>query len=102
MPAAPGTGLLFELCHDGLPAGFMEALGGHGHHAGHSGHGGHDERASAGECSIAHILSMACIDEVQTPGPAIQPPLGVLVAAPLVQRLRGHAGVYSARAPPIP
>lgn len=99
MPAVPGKGLLFELCHDGLPASFMAALGGHGHHAGH---GGNDEHASAGECSIAHILSMACIDEAQTPEPAIQSPLGVLVAAPLVQLLRGYAGVYSARAPPIP
>ena len=102
MPAASGKGLLFELCHDGLPAGFMEALGGHGHHQDHGGHAGHDEHASAGDCSIAHILSMAFIDEVQSPEPAIQAPIGVLVAMPLVQLLRGHAGVYSARAPPIP
>ena len=102
MPAASGKGLLFELCHDGLPAGFMEALGGHGHHQDHGGHAGHDEHASAGDCSIAHILSMAFIDEVQSPEPAIQAPIGVLVAMPLVQLVRGHAGVYSARAPPLP
>jgi hypothetical protein len=102
MPAASGQGLLFELCHDGLPVGFMEVLGGHGHHADHSGHAGHDEDASAGDCSIAHILSMAFIDEAQSPEPAIQAAIGVFVALPLVQLLRGHAGVYSARAPPIP
>jgi len=99
MPAAPGKGLLFELCHDGLPAGFMEALGGHGHHGGHD---GHDENASGGDCSIAHILSMAFIDEAHAAEPAVQAPLGVLVVAPLAQLLRGHAGVYFARAPPIP
>jgi len=99
MPAAPGKGLLFELCHDGLPAGFMQALGGHGHHAGH---GGHDEHASGGGCSIGHILSMAFIDEVETAQPTMQPPPGIPPNAPLQQLLRGHFGVYFARAPPIP
>ena len=99
MPAAPGKGLLFELCHDGLPAGFTQALGGHDHHAGH---GGHDDHAAGGDCSIGHILSLAFIDEVQAAEPAIQAPLGLLFAVPLQQRLRGHFAVYSARAPPIP
>ncbi len=99
MPAAPGKGLLFELCHDGLPAGFMQALGGHSHHEGHGGHEGH---AAVGDCSIGHILSLAFIDEADTTQPAIQPPLGILIAAPLQRLLRGHTGVYSARAPPIP
>jgi len=102
MPAAPGKGLLFELCHDGLPAGFMQALGGHDHHEGHTGHGGHDGHASGGDCSMGHILSLAFIDEADTTQPAIQPPLGILIAAPLQRLLRGHTVVYSARAPPIP
>lgn len=102
MPAAPGKGLLFELCHDGLPAGFMAALGGHDHHSGHSGHDGHDDHAAGGACSIGHMLSLAFIDEVQTALPPIQPALGILVEPPL-QRLRGTSlRVYSARAPPAP
>ena len=97
--AAPGNGLLFELCHDGLPAGFMAALGGHDHHAGHA---GHDDHASGGDCSIGHILSLAFMDEVQTALPAIQPALGVLVEPPQ-QRLRSTSlRIYSARAPPAP
>lgn len=99
MPAAPGKGLLFELCHDGVPAGFLEALGGHGHH---SGHGDHDGHAGGADCSIGHILSMAVIDEVDAPQAAIPSAPGVFVAAPLQRLLRGHTGVYSARAPPIP
>ena len=99
MPAAPGKGLLFELCHDGLPAGFMQALGGHGHHAGH---GGHDDHASGGDCSIGHILSLAFIDASETAQPAVQPPHFFLVAVPLQRLLRGYSGVYSARAPPLP
>ena len=101
MPAAPGKGLLFELCHDGLPAGFMQALGGHDHHAGHAGHGGHEDHASAGDCSIGHILSLAFIDAPDTAQPAIQPPQVPLVAVPLQRELRGQPGVYSARAPPV-
>ena len=99
MPAAPGKGLLFELCHDGLPAGFMQALGGHGHHAGHA---GHDDHASGGDCSIGHILSLAVIDEVSPVQAFIEPPPVVLFAAPIRQLLRGHARVYAARAPPVP
>lgn len=46
MPAAPGSGLLFELCHDGMPPAMMAALKGgghaHGHHAAHAaGHAAH-------------------------------------------------------------
>ena len=99
MPAAPGKGLLFELCHDGMPAGFMEALGGHGHH---SGHGDHDEHSGGGDCSMGHILSLAFIDEIDAPQAAIPPSPDILAAAPLQRLLRGRTGVYSARAPPIP
>jgi hypothetical protein len=98
MPAAPGKGLLFELCHDGMPAGFMQALGGHGHHAGH---GGHEDHASGGDCSIGHILSLAFIDAPDTAQPAIQPPQVPLDTVPLQRLLRGQPGVYSARAPPV-
>jgi hypothetical protein len=98
MPAAPGKGLLFELCHDGLPAGFMQALGGHGHHAGH---GGHDDHGSAGDCSIGHILSLAFIDAPDTAQPAIQPPQVPFVAVMRQRQLREQPGVYSARAPPV-
>ena len=98
MPAAPGQGLLFELCHDRLPVSLMAALDGHGHHAGH---GGHEEHSAAGDCSIGHILSMAFIDESPPVEPAIQPSPGILISAPLQQLLRGYYGVYSARAPPL-
>jgi len=98
MPATPGKGLLFELCHNGLPVNFIAALDGHGHHAGH---GGHEEHSAAGDCSIGHILSMAFIDESTTVEPAIHPSLGILISAPLQQLLRGYYGVYSARAPPL-
>ncbi len=68
MPAAPGTGLLFELCHEGMPAAIMMALAGdeHGHaHHGHHGHDGHHGSAESG-CSIGHLLTLAMIDAVDS------------------------------------
>ena len=58
MPAAPGSGLLFELCPAGVPAGFMRALAGSDHHH----HDMSDASAShfdAGQCPIGHLLSSA-------------------------------------------
>jgi hypothetical protein len=64
MPAAPGNGLLFELCHDGLPVSFMSALEGHAHHGDHS---AHDDHGAVGDCSFGHILTGAYIDAPDVP-----------------------------------
>ncbi len=75
MPAAPGTGLLFELCHEGMPVAFMIALAGdddaHAHH-GHHGHHGNDS-AAEGSCSIGHLLTLAMIDGVDSIDVAAEP-----------------------------
>lgn len=99
MPAAPGSGLLFELCHDGVPAGFMSALRGHGQH-GH--HGGHESHGSAGDCSIGHILALAFADAPDMPDIPALPAAGVH-AVP-VPRLRpvSRPFAYTARGPPLP
>ncbi len=75
MPAAPGTGLLFELCHEGMPAAMMIALAGEGEehpHHGHHGHHGHDS-AAEGSCSIGHLLTLAMIDGVDGIDVAAEP-----------------------------
>lgn len=56
MPAAPGSGLLFELCPEGMPAWFDQS-GGHAHHH----HGGPESMgtASADHCQVGHMLSSA-------------------------------------------
>jgi len=57
MPAAPGSGLLFELCPSGVPAEFMQMLGGGHHHHGPA----HDPAThfDAGQCPIGHMLASA-------------------------------------------
>ena len=69
MPTAPGKGLLFELCHDGLPVSFMAALDEHAHHGDH---GTHDDHGAVGDCSFGHIVAFTFIDapaapEIQVP-----------------------------------
>ena len=82
MPAAAGSGLLFELCHERLPAGFMAALAvddAHAHHSAHHPahhsahhHGSHDQHDEHGEgvgdCSMGHLLLLAAIDTVEPAG----------------------------------
>jgi hypothetical protein len=98
MPAAPGKGLLFELCHDGMPAAFMSALAGHGHH-GH--HGDHHDHGSSGDCSMGHILALAFADSPDIPDVSILPATGF--HATLVNRLRlaSRRFAYAPRGPPL-
>jgi hypothetical protein len=62
MPAAPGQGLLFELCDSALPTSFAAALDVHAHHGEHDGHSAHGEHSAFGDCSFGHILAGASID----------------------------------------
>jgi len=67
MPAAPGSGLLFELCPDQLPAGivFQDAGTSTHHH-----HGNPDEAqqtAETDQCQIGHLLfSAVAVDQAIT------------------------------------
>jgi hypothetical protein len=57
MPASAGSGLLFELCPEGLPVAVMNAISGGEHHHHHGG----GERSKPGsmdeQCPIGHMLS---------------------------------------------
>ncbi len=63
MPAGAGSGLLFELCPEGVSAEFMQVLTGESaHDHGHMDHGetNHDDH----RCPIGHMLtSAAAIDD---------------------------------------
>lgn len=63
MPAAAGSGLLFEFCPEGVPAEFMQVLSGDDHHDhDQMGHGGmdHDDH----HCPVGHmLLSAAAVDD---------------------------------------
>ena len=80
MPAAPGTGLLFELCPGQLPAGITMpgSPNGHEHHHHNT---NDDSQAEPDLCQIGHLLSSsAAVDDslsedialFQAAGPAIR------------------------------
>ena len=60
MPAAAGSGLLFELCPAGVSAEFAQFLGGHSEQ-GHQ-HGGAEDDSH--QCDVGHmLLSAAAVDD---------------------------------------
>jgi hypothetical protein len=100
MPAAPGQGLLLELCPSSLPAGFTSALADHEGHAGH--HSAHDEHETDNDCSFGHILSFAFIDAAESPGVQLSPSAGIIAVAALELILPARVYAYTARGPPLP
>ena len=98
MPASPGSGLLFELCPDGLPAGAIRALAGGGHHHHHH-HADPGAGSAAHQCPIGHMLLAAlAVDTGWAPEPQIDAPeFSVLRLATQISR---HVRTYESRAPP--
>lgn len=100
MPAAPGQGLLFELCDSGLPTSFAAALDGHSHHNEHAGHSAHESHSAFGDCSFGHILSGASMDAPDVPELPIVPAdtAAPVILADVRSAQRVHA--RSPRGPP--
>lgn len=102
MPGSPGSGLLFELCPEGMPAEVMQALsGGGGHHHHHQGHGEDGGASMPGteQCPIGHMLVSAIAVDADVPAVVIPgtPPLVELPQAVAAQR---RVVEYRSRAPP--
>lgn len=100
MPASSGSGLLFELCPEGMPAEIMQALSGGGHH--HHHHGGSesgDIEAGMIDCPIGHMLSSAVAHDADTVADlAPEPPVWAIAGARPSQARRQPT--YRSRAPP--
>ena len=97
MPGSLDSGLLFEMCPDGMPAAMVQALGGH-----HD-HGGSDEEAatqSLEHCPMGHLLTPgAGVSSVVAALPPPHKPV-FLVAARQIVAIAPRI-VYSSRAPPV-
>ncbi|MCK5326934.1 MAG: DUF2946 family protein [Woeseiaceae bacterium] len=98
MPASMGSGLLFELCPDGLPSGVSFASVGHDH----AGHHGDSGKSASDHCDLGHLLSGAVIDasSLDVAVAAISPETVDWAIATTPMRVRTPA--YSPRAPPFP
>ena len=100
MPAAPGSGLLFELCPEGVPAEIMQALSGdHGHHHHHGASDAGDSSVGSIECQIGHMLSSAVAHDADVVADVTADALAW--ATPGVRPAQGRRlSTYRSRAPP--
>ncbi len=100
MPGSQGSGLLFEMCPDGMPAEIMRVLSGGGHH--HHHHHGQDDGASVSateQCPIGHMLASAIAVDVDVLSDFLaDAPVFVGTTAALVWRQ--SVVDYRSRAPP--
>lgn len=95
MPAAAGTGLLYELCPEGMPAEIMHSLSGGGHHH----HHGDTSGAASESCPIGHMLASAIAADIDTPTVVVPEPVLLPASSAVVggQRARFH---HRCRSPP--
>jgi len=99
MPGSAESGLLYELCPDGMPAEIMQALAGGGHHHHHHGASDSASVSSTEQCPIGHMLASAVIvDSGETP--EVLPDAPVFDDVPVATLFRAAATVYRSRAPP--
>lgn len=102
MPGTRESGLLFELCPEGMPAEVMQALSGAGdHHHHHHGHGGDDGASMSGteQCPIGHMLASAFAIDVDVQAVVI-PAMPPLVKLPGTVTEQRRIVEYRSRAPP--
>ena len=98
MPAAAGSGLLFELCPEGMPASVMQALGGHHHH--HQAHSDQSEASfDAEQCPVGHMLSSAMATEA-VQALDVEPVLATYASPATVSQSNTTRTAYRSRAPP--
>ena len=99
MPGSADSGLLYELCPEGMPAEIMQALGGNNHH--HH-HGGDSEAASASSSEqwpIGHMLASAIAMD-STPASDMLPDTPAYDDVPVAELFHTPAIGYRSRAPP--
>lgn len=98
MPGSEHSGLLFELCPDGMPAEIMQALAGDQHH--HH-HGGEDGASVTGteQCPIGHMLASAVAVDMGAQ-PDLVPDAAAFEEAPAILLIRVSTTAYRSRAPP--
>lgn len=99
MPGSASSGLLYELCPDGMPAEIMQSLSGGGHH--HHHHESDDSSAVTGteQCPIGHMLASAlAVDSGSTPDAVPDNPLYAETSVAIL--FRAPVTAYRSRAPP--
>ncbi len=100
MPGSGDSGLLYELCPEGMPVEIMQALAGDSQH--HHHHGSDAEATSAAgseQCPIGHMLASAIAMD-STPASDMLPDTPAYDDAPVALLFHTPAIGYRSRAPP--
>ncbi len=107
MPGSAGSGHLFVMCHDSVPAAVLEAIAGdsqraHSAHSGHGHalHGGHDHDHSTGPCSVGHLTSQVCLDSTPAVDIAVLAPDLPSIVDPIRRVALAPRYRQTARGPP--
>jgi hypothetical protein len=109
MPGSAESGLVYELCPDGMPAEIMQALAGDSHHHHHHGDDGTTSVSSTEQCPIGvssteqcpigHMLASAIAVDTATV-PDVLPDTPVFADVPVTFHFRTPVTAYRSRAPP--
>jgi hypothetical protein len=100
MPAAPGSGLLFELCPDQLPAGMVFQGAGASTHHHHGNSDDAEQTAEPDQCQIGHLLfSAVAVDQAVALFNAAAPAID-RVFLPTQTFPHPTVSVYQSRGPP--
>jgi hypothetical protein len=98
MPGSADSGLLYELCPEGMPAEIMQALGGNNHHH-HHGDDGSASVTDTEQCPIGHMLASAMAMD-STPASDMLPDTPAYDNVPVAELFHTPAIGYRSRAPP--
>ena len=100
MPGSADSGLLYELCPEGMPVEIMQALAGDNQHHHHHGDDGEATSASGSEQRpIGHMLASAIAMDT-TPTSEILPDTPAYDDVPVAVLFRTSVIAYLSRAPP--
>jgi hypothetical protein len=99
MPGSARSGLLFELCPEGMPAEIMRVLAGDSGHHHHHGPGEESPGSSTEQCPIGHMLASAIAVDVEYPL-VVSPPTSPLIAISLAAIPQRQVVDYRSRSPP--
>lgn len=98
MPGSEHSGLLYELCPDGMPAEIMQALASDQHHHHHDGEDGASVTGTE-QCPIGHMLASAVAVDMGAQ-PDLVPDTAAFEEAPAALLIRVSTTAYRSRAPP--
>ena len=99
MPGSAKSGLLYELCPEGMPVEIMQALAGDSQHHHHGNAGEATLATDSEQCPIGHMLASAIAMDV-TPASEMLPDTPVYDDVPVAVLFRTSVIAYRSRAPP--